>query len=973
LRPERQQPPPRAEEPPPATADALTRLLEDLARTPDAEPGETWQKSLAPGDVVGRFELVGEAGRGGFGVVYEARDLELGRSVAFKVLRPGRALTPAQVAGLRREAEAAARLNHASIVTVHDFGTCASGPYVIMELLRGEPLSQRLDRAPVDAVEAVRIARDVAAALVHAHGAGVIHRDLKPGNVFLREDGAVKVLDFGLARLLGATGVLGGTPGYMAPEQGRGEEDARSDLYGLGALLFRMLAGEAPPDDGPSRFRAIRACTGPKKAFPPPVGALLEELLAQGPAARPASAREALDALARIARDLDPARAAHERRLRRILGATAAVAVLVGAAGGLWMRLQAAAASEHVTVAVADFANETGDPALEGLSSMLITSLEQSRKVGVLTRSRMRDELRKLGHEDVPRIDEGLAREVGRAAGAKALLLASMRRFDDVYAVEMRALDPRSDRYLFAVSEKAAGKASIPALIDRVSERTRRELRERVEDVREDRIALGQAVTRNLEAYRHYFLGMECVERPADRKMVYCGDDFRAAVATDPSFALAHYELALIHGATRDTDAARREIQLAMQHIDGTPQKEHGLILAYAAHLDGRDDEALARYKAVIDRYPDEKQAQFLAGDLLWIQGDYAGSLPHLERAVELDPTFEYALKELVVAMGSLRRHDDLREHLARWSRLPTNPALRSTEVRARFWLGDLDAALDLARRNASQARDAAPAIDVAAVQFQNGDFAAAEETLEAAAEQFPESAPRARIYEVWAVAAQGRVRESLERLTTAFQAVNAERGALEACRARLLAARGDPAPMWAALREAARAMPGRAATVAADLAVVGDAVHAREVGAALPARSADRELLDATLAWRDGDAFGATARLRALEAIAPALPNSDSLPPSFVLAEIAAASGRDAEVVDAVQNLRPVWSQMGSHGGWMMPRAYFLLARSQARLGRIDDARRGLDALLAQWQHADPDLPLAAEARALRATLGPP
>ena len=192
--------------PPDATSthgppDALTRLLEELARTPETKLAEAWQKKLSPGERVGRFELVREAGRGGFGVVYEARDTELGRLVAFKALRPGRPLDAVQVDAFRREAEAAAQLNHPNVVTVHDFGSCPAGPYVIMELLRGAPLSQRIDPGPLPPGEAVRIATEVAQALVHAHAAGVIHRDLKPGNVFVCGDGKVKVLDFGLARI----------------------------------------------------------------------------------------------------------------------------------------------------------------------------------------------------------------------------------------------------------------------------------------------------------------------------------------------------------------------------------------------------------------------------------------------------------------------------------------------------------------------------------------------------------------------------------------------------------------------------------------------------------------------------------------------------------------------------------------------------------------------------------------------------
>jgi serine/threonine protein kinase len=182
-----------------------------------------------PGQRVGKFEILGEVGRGGFGVVYEARDVELGRSVAFKALRPG---AGARVdTSLLAEAEVAARFSHPNIVQLHDYGRWEGGGFLILELLRGEPLSARLARGRLPLREAVRIARDVALALAHAHAKGVVHRDLKPGNVFLAEDGTVKVLDFGLALVLGRSSSWGATPAYASPEQMRGEPGTHAATF----------------------------------------------------------------------------------------------------------------------------------------------------------------------------------------------------------------------------------------------------------------------------------------------------------------------------------------------------------------------------------------------------------------------------------------------------------------------------------------------------------------------------------------------------------------------------------------------------------------------------------------------------------------------------------------------------------------------------------------------------------------------
>jgi len=199
---------------------SLSRLLEELAEVPRPDVPEVYVSGLRPGTQVGRFIIEREIGRGGFGVVYAALDPELGRTVALKLLKPGS--SPARKGGewLRREAEAVARLGHANIVTLHDFGRTSVGAYLVFELLRGETLAARLGRGPLPVGELLHVGLSMARALAHAHAESVLHRDLKPANIFLCAGGAVKVLDFGIAHLFEKDGPsTGGTPAYMAPEQ----------------------------------------------------------------------------------------------------------------------------------------------------------------------------------------------------------------------------------------------------------------------------------------------------------------------------------------------------------------------------------------------------------------------------------------------------------------------------------------------------------------------------------------------------------------------------------------------------------------------------------------------------------------------------------------------------------------------------------------------------------------------------------
>jgi serine/threonine protein kinase/tetratricopeptide (TPR) repeat protein len=217
---------------------------------------------LETGSRVNRYEIVALLGRGGMGEVYRARDEQLGREVAIKVLPAASSQDAERLRRFELEARAAAALNHPNVVTVYDVGTHEGGPYVVMELLEGQTLRQRLqgDRLPTERV--LDYAQQVARGLAAAHDKGIVHRDLKPENLFLTEDGRVKILDFGLARLRAlqtpgegdsgdstvslatAPGVIAGTVGYMSPEQVRGEAtDPRSDTFSFGAVLYEMLSG----------------------------------------------------------------------------------------------------------------------------------------------------------------------------------------------------------------------------------------------------------------------------------------------------------------------------------------------------------------------------------------------------------------------------------------------------------------------------------------------------------------------------------------------------------------------------------------------------------------------------------------------------------------------------------------------------------------------------------------------------------
>ena len=231
---------------------------------------------------LGKYIILEEIGRGGMGAVYKARDVELNRIVAIKVLSPYLVGEPHLVQRFMREARLAANLDHPNIVTIYDIGGEGGYYYFAMKYLAGRPLKEILaERAPLPLPDVVAIVRQLAAALDYAHEQNLIHRDVKPGNVIVGDDGHVTLTDFGLAKVaenlkLTASGEAIGTLEYMAPEQARGEVDKRSDIYSLGVMAYEMIAGRLP-FQGSNQASLLyqhlheprRRCTGGGRKSPP--------------------------------------------------------------------------------------------------------------------------------------------------------------------------------------------------------------------------------------------------------------------------------------------------------------------------------------------------------------------------------------------------------------------------------------------------------------------------------------------------------------------------------------------------------------------------------------------------------------------------------------------------------------------------------------------------------------------------------
>jgi len=670
------------------------------------------------------------------------------------------------------------------------------------------------------------------------------------------------------------------------------------------------------------------------------------------------------------------AAAAARREGVRPAVAMVAVGALLGAAVAglagwhLWGRSPAPGPDGRITVAVADFVNETKDGDLDGLSGQLITSLEQSQRLRVLTRSRMVDVLRQIGKPSVPVVDEILGREMALAAGVRALVVATIRRFDELYAIDVKVLDPATSEYFFTLKEEREGKAAIPAMLDRLSEKTREKLREAPAKVAAARIAVAESTTASHEAWRLYFDGLK---RESEGDTWGATRSYEKAIAIDPRFAMAQYRIAWLGefgGYPRKL--MREAMEAALREIDRVPAKEKLLFRAWKAHLDGRDADAHALYAQAAEAYPLEKEVFYLAGNLYRLEGRAAEALPLLERAAALDPGWipaEYSIiGDVLPALGRGE------EGLARARRLAEERPGRMTQWLVRNALvatGRRNEAAEMVRTLSASDPSWDTEKRLANYLILADRFEEAEAILRRHATQ---KAPAEERLEVtWtlvaAVAAQGRRNEAL-RVAASLKdmpeaAFRGKAVQSHAIRWQLLMNERNHA---AALREGEifRGWNFGAGWLFTGYLIMGEDRLAAEVvqGSDEPLV---RDLYPALVAWRRGDHATAIDAIRSIMANRP----DDRTFLSWWIAYVAFDAGRDAEAIAATTVYENAFEQISAWRGWGLARLLYKKAEAQERMGDRAGAAATTERLLGWWTKADPDLPLLAETRALCRKLG--
>jgi TolB-like protein/Tfp pilus assembly protein PilF len=699
---------------------AINESIGDFIETPaylqvaETLPIAESAPELAPGQVLGHYEVIRELGRGGMGTVYLAQDNELGRKVALKILPSGFSDRPAAADRFRREARVVSALNHPNILTIHEIGQFDSIDFITTEFVDGVTLRDRIARSPMQPSEAIEISVQVAAALAEAHAAGIIHRDIKPENVMIRRNGLVKVLDFGIAKLAdtqdAVTGIATwseikgslpiGTPKYMSPEQLRGQPvDTRSDLWSFGVVLYEALTGHVP--DGDVDDDLERGRSGEERSeLLKDLHQVIRRCLERDAASRYQSAQEVLDDLRGLQRAVHDGEANDTTpRMSAQRYASFAVLILLATMAAafvyvLFFRGLAPAIPEIKNLAVLPLetvgANtQTEDYFADGFTEELINQLSQIGALRVIARTSMMRY--KTRQQSLPQIAQEL--------NVDAVVQATIQRTGGLIRLSAKLIHAPSGRQLWERSYERPER-DILAVQQEVTRDIASGISIKLTPQEQDRLLSSRPV--DPEAHEEYLKGRFYLNNRNEQAIKTAITHFDAAIAKDPDFALPHAFLADAYFAlgtqmiaalppaealTRGEAAALKAVEL-----DGTlaeahtalavirlyswqwEQAEQGFKRAlelnpnygvahswYALYFvsQGRVGEAIARMYRARDLDPLSPHMNQNVGWMLHYARQFDEEIVQYNRALELDPNFLFARRRLAEAYSAKGMHGE--------------------------------------------------------------------------------------------------------------------------------------------------------------------------------------------------------------------------------------------------------------------------------------------------------------------------
>jgi eukaryotic-like serine/threonine-protein kinase len=658
---------------------------------------------IASGGLIGKkvshYRVLEVIGGGGMGLVYKAEDLKLGRRVALKFLPDELANDPVALQRFEREAQTASSLNHPNICTIYEVEEHEDQPFIVMELLEGETLRDRLatvaaSQKVLSVDELLNIAIPVAEGLEAAHQKGIIHRDIKPANIFLTAQGQVKILDFGLAKLsslasgsdaeetqhssvlavpqsskkdetLTRTGSAMGTAGYMSPEQVRGEKlDARTDLFSFGLVLYEMATGQrafsgetaaivhdAIVNQSPVPVSELNS------TLPPRLVTVIDRALEKDREVRYQTAAEMRTDLQRLKRDLESGRSsavssvAGKRRGRQLIIPDltmagrwrwfAATALLITVAAGGWLYWRwhnTTKLTDKDTIVLADFTNRTSDPVFDdALNTALRVELEQTPFLNVLAPDKVRGTLRQMNHPENEKVTPEVAREVCLHTHSKAFVGGSIADSGNDYGIQLLAVDCLTGKTFASTKLEAENRNQVVKMLGVAGGELRRKLDEPQASLLEFNKPLDEAMSSSPEALQAFTQGRRIQwEKGDDEALPF----LRHAVELDPNFARAYAALGNTFINLLEGELASQNLKKAYALHDRATERDRFYIeSSYYASVTGELEKAIQTDTSMTQAYPKDSMGHNNLSVWLRFTGQWEKAVVEARESVYLMPS----------------------------------------------------------------------------------------------------------------------------------------------------------------------------------------------------------------------------------------------------------------------------------------------------------------------------------------------